>query len=192
MRGGANGTGSGWLTGLARLPIVLGALLLVTGVVVAVRAVTTGDDRAERPAAEGSRRAPPGTVEYELRGGGAGPVRVRLEVAATVEQRRQGLSGRPSLAPGTGMVFLFPQDTTGNFWMKDTLVPLSIAFVAADGRVVSVSEMTPCRQDPCRTYPPAGPYRYAVELPAGAFAGAGVGPGDQVVPLQPEALPTPA
>jgi len=191
MGGAATGTRAGWLTRLAVVPIALGALLLVAGTVVAVRAVVGDGDRAPRPAGEGSRRAPAATVRYELRGIGVAPVQMRLEVAATGEQRQRGLSRRPDLAPGTGMVFLFPRDTASAFWMKDTLVPLSIAFVAADGRVVWVAEMTACRRDPCRLYEPGGAYRYAVELPAGAFAGAGVGPGDRVVPLDPAALPQP-
>ena len=73
------------------------------------------------------------------------------------------------------MVF-YPSDVAEAYWMKNTLVPLSIAFVAADGRVVSVAEMTPCKADPCPSYPPAGPYRYAVELAAGSFGEAGIGP----------------
>jgi uncharacterized membrane protein (UPF0127 family) len=128
------------------------------------------------------------TVDYQLRGT-APPSVVRLEVAADPESRTRGLSGRGGVPPGTGMVFLYPQDTAGGFWMKDTLVPLSIAFVSASGRVVSVSEMVPCKADPCPVYYPAGPYRYAVELPAGAFAAAGVGPGSLVLPLQASLLP---
>ena len=89
------------------------------------------------------------------------------------------------------MVFLYPRDVAEAYWMKNTLVPLSIAFVAADGRVVSVAEMTPCTADPCPSYPPDGQYRYAVELPAGAFGAAGVGEGDRVVPEDPAALPEP-
>jgi uncharacterized membrane protein (UPF0127 family) len=89
------------------------------------------------------------------------------------------------------MVFLYPEDVAEAFWMKNTLVPLSIAFVAADGRVVSVAEMTPCEADPCPSYAPAGPYRYAVELAAGAFPAAGVGEGANVVPADPAALPKP-
>jgi uncharacterized protein len=100
--------------------------------------------------------------------------------------------GREGVPPGRGMVFLYPADVRESFWMKDTLVPLSIAFVAADGRVVSVAEMTPCRADPCPTYAPAGPYRYAVELTAGAFPAARVGAGDRVVPENPSSLPEPS
>jgi uncharacterized membrane protein (UPF0127 family) len=132
------------------------------------------------------------THPYRLEPAGGGrPATVRLEVAADPAARNRGLMGRPKVPQGTGMVFLYPRDVTEAFWMKDTLVPLSIAFVTADGRVVSVAEMTPCAADPCPTYPPAGPYRYAVELPGGAFPAAGVGKGARVVPVDPAALPEP-
>ena len=116
---------------------------------------------------------------------------VRLEVAADPATRARGLMGRRQVPEGTGMVFLYPTEVTESFWMKNTLVPLSIAYVAGDGVVVSVAEMTPCAADPCPSYAPAGPYRYAVELAAGAFAAAGVGPGASVVPVDPAALPEP-
>jgi uncharacterized protein len=132
------------------------------------------------------------TVEYRLEPGAGDPVTVRLEVAADPATRARGLMERERVPKGTGMVFLYPQDVSEAYWMKNTLVPLSIAFVAADGRVVSVAEMTPCRADPCPSYPPAGPYRYAVELAAGSFGEAGIGPGAKVVPVDPAALPEPA
>jgi uncharacterized protein len=113
-------------------------------------------------------------------------------VAADPATRARGLMERERVPPGTGMVFLYPADVAESFWMKNTLVPLSIAFVAADGRVVSVAEMTPCKADPCPSYAPAGPYRYAIELAAGSFGDAGVGPGARVVPVDPAALPEPA
>jgi len=131
------------------------------------------------------------TVAYRLEPAGGRPVTVRLEVAADPAARARGLMGRTQLPEGTGMVFLYPRDVAEAYWMKNTLVPLSIAFVAADGRVVSVAEMTPCTADPCPSYPPAGQYRYAVELPAGAFEAAGVGEGDKVVPTDPASLPQP-
>ena len=77
---------------------------------------------------------------------------MRLEVAADPAARARGLMGRRQVPEGTGMVFLYPADVAEAFWMKNTLVPLSIAFVAADGRVVSVAEMTPCKADPCPSY----------------------------------------
>ena len=139
------------------------------------------------PATTGGAGAP--TVAYRLEPAGGRPVTVRLEVAADPASRARGLMGRRKLPQGTGMVFLYPADVTEAYWMKNTLVPLSIAFVAADGRVVSVAEMTPCAADPCPSWAPAGPYRYAVELAAGAFAAAGVGQGAKVVPVDPAALP---
>jgi uncharacterized protein len=178
-----------------------GLLLVVAGVAVLawVLASTAGlvgrDDpvmadpsATTTPAASGAT----GAVTYRLEPVGGEEARtVRLEIAATPAARARGLMGRTEVPEGTGMVFLYPEDVAEAYWMKNTLVPLSIAFVAADGRVVSVSEMTPCRADPCPTYAPAGPYRYAVELAAGSFAAAGVGPGAKVVPEDPAALPEP-
>jgi uncharacterized protein len=132
------------------------------------------------------------TVAYRLQPADGPPRTVRLEVAADPAARTRGLMGRRQVPEGTGMVFLYPADVSESFWMKNTLVPLSIAFVAADGRVVSVAEMTPCEADPCPTYAPAGPYRYAVELAAGSFGAAGIGPGAKVVPVDPSTLPEPS
>jgi uncharacterized membrane protein (UPF0127 family) len=132
------------------------------------------------------------TVDYRLEPAGGPATTVRLEVAADPAARARGLMGRTEVPEGTGMVFLYRADVAEAFWMKNTIVPLSIAFVGADGRVVSVAEMTPCKADPCPTYAPAGPYRYAVELAAGAFAAAGIGPGAEVAPVDPAALPEPA
>jgi uncharacterized membrane protein (UPF0127 family) len=123
----------------------------------------------------------------------AGPrARVSLEVAADEAARERGLSNRGELPAGTGMAFLFPSETAVAFWMKDTLVPLQIAFVGGDGRVVGLFDMTPCHADPCPTYAPDRAYRYAVELPAGAFTAAGIREGDRVVPEDPAALPNPS
>ena len=110
---------------------------------------------------------------------GAPPLTV--EVASTPEQRAQGLMQRPAVAAGTGMLFVFPRPTTGGFWMKNTLVPLSIAYVDA-GRVVSIAEMAPCPVDTptCPSYPAAAAYTSAVEAPAGFFTAHRIGPGAQV------------
>ncbi|HEX2155895.1 MAG TPA: DUF192 domain-containing protein [Actinomycetes bacterium] len=177
-----------------------GLLLLVAGValvawVLASSAglVGTSDDpvMADPTATTTTPGEVAGTVEYRLEPAEGDPVTVRLEVAADPATRARGLMEREEVPPGTGMVFLYPRDVAEAYWMKNTLVPLSIAFVAADGRVVSVAEMTPCKADPCPSYAPAGPYRYAVELASGSFADAGVGPGSRVVPVDPAALPQP-
>jgi uncharacterized membrane protein (UPF0127 family) len=179
------------------LLVVAGVALLAWALASAAGLVGAGADdpaMADAPATAGPGGAAPGTartVAYRLEPAGGRPVTVRLEVAADPAARTTGLMGRTEVPEGTGMVFLYPGDVAEAYWMKNTLVPLSIAFVAADGRVVSVAEMTPCTADPCPSYPPDGRYRYAVELSAGAFEAAGVGEGDRVVPEDPAALPEP-
>ena len=87
------------------------------------------------------------------------------ELALTSGSRGRGLMGRRK-APKDGMLFVFHDDTTGSFWMKNTLVPLTIVFFDRQGRHVRRLSMTPCRRDPCRTYGPGRSYRFALELPA--------------------------
>lgn len=90
-------------------------------------------------------------------------------VADTPELRQRGLSGVEDLPREAGMLFLFPDDTSTGFWMKDTLIPLSIAFLAADGTVLEVLDMEPCEADPCPTYSPGVSYRAALEVNEGRF-----------------------
>lgn len=94
-----------------------------------------------------------------------------MAVADDASERAQGLMGVEDLGDVHGMLFVFPGDTTAGFWMKGTLLALDIAFFASDGSLVDLVEMTPCTADPCPTYLAAGPYRYALEVPAGGFAG---------------------
>jgi uncharacterized protein len=99
----------------------------------------------------------------------SGDVVVHLEVADTAAERERGLMGRRELAGDSGMAFVFPEDTTASFWMKDTLIPLSIAFYDDAGRIVRILDMQPCRQDPCPLYNPHVSYRGALEVNLGAF-----------------------
>jgi uncharacterized membrane protein (UPF0127 family) len=177
------------------LALLVAGVALVAWILASSAGLVGGNDDPTMAAPATSSAAPtdtPRTVDYRLEPGDGDPVTVRLEVAADPATRARGLMEREQVPEGTGMVFLYPADVAEAFWMKNTLVPLSIAFVAADGRVVSVAEMTPCKADPCPSYAPAGPYRYAVELAAGSFGAAGVGPGDKVVPVDPAVLPEPA
>ncbi len=82
---------------------------------------------------------------------------------------------RTSLPDDQGMIFIFAQDSLTPFWMKDTLIPLSVAFVGADGTVVDVQEMQALSED---NHYPAKPYRYAIEANAGWYAANGIAPGD--------------
>jgi uncharacterized membrane protein (UPF0127 family) len=173
--------------------VLVGVGVAVVAWVLAVNAGLVGGDQ---PAMDDTPRtlnlegapsttdgARPGTVAYRLEPAGGPATTVRLEVAADPASRARGLMGRTKVPEGDGDGLpVSGRREPRPFWMKNTLVPLSIAFVAADGRVVSVAEMTPCKADPCPTYAPAGPYRYAVELAAGSFGAAGVGPGAKVVP----------
>ena len=115
-----------------------------------------------------------------LRGAG-GTARVDARVASAPEQLRRGLMHVPELPDGTGMLFVFGEERTGGFWMKDTLVPLDIAFADADGTIRAVLTMTPCEADPCPTYDPEVPYTMALEVPAGWFERNGIWPGDRLV-----------
>ena len=99
--------------------------------------------------------------------------RVRVEVADTEDRMEVGLMCRPSLDPDAGMLFVFAAPTQESFWMKNTLIPLAIAFMDSDWHIVGILEM-PVAQDPAAgpfpTYGPEKPYRYALEVNAGFFA----------------------
>jgi uncharacterized membrane protein (UPF0127 family) len=105
-------------------------------------------------------------------------VTVPVEVADSASEREQGLMGRPELPDDAGMVFIFPADSTSAFWMKDTLIPLSIAFYDESGAIVRILDMEPCTRDPCVLYDPEASYRGALEVNRGAFERWGVREGD--------------
>jgi uncharacterized membrane protein (UPF0127 family) len=107
-------------------------------------------------------------------------VTVRVEIARTDAQRQQGLMGRKTLARNAGMVFLFGSSTRSRFWMKDTLIPLSVAFWNKQGRILRILDMTPCRADPCRVYDPGVAFAGALEVNQGAFKRWGVRPGARI------------
>jgi uncharacterized membrane protein (UPF0127 family) len=105
--------------------------------------------------------------------------RLAVRVADTDAERATGLMGVVSLPADQGMAFAFAAPTQARFWMKDTSIPLSIAFVDQRGRVVTIEEMEPCRADPCPTFSATSPYTLAVEANRGWFARAGVTVGDR-------------
>ena len=109
----------------------------------------------------------------------SGRATLRVEIADTDPARELGLMNRRKLAPDWGMAFEFAAPTHARFWMKDTLIPLSIAFVDETGRVVTIEDMEPCQADPCPTYTATSPYTIAVEANRGWFARAGVAIGDR-------------
>ncbi|TBH17469.1 DUF192 domain-containing protein [Thermus thermamylovorans] len=105
---------------------------------------------------------------------------LRVEVADTPERQARGLMFREALAEDEGMVFLFPAPTAGGFWMKNTLIPLSIAFFDREGMILRILDMEPCRADPCPVYHPGVIYQGALEVNQGWFARHGLTPGARV------------
>jgi uncharacterized membrane protein (UPF0127 family) len=104
-------------------------------------------------------------------------VPVSVEIASTDAQRQQGLMGRTTLAEDAGMLFVFDQEQQLSFWMKDTLIPLSIAFINGEGRIVDIQDMQPLDET---DHLSAEPAQYALEVNQDFFEGRGVMVGDMV------------
>jgi hypothetical protein len=104
---------------------------------------------------------------------GSAKLTIRAEIASTPDARQRGLMGRRSLDADAGMLFVFPTPVLAAFYMKDTLIPLDIAFIS-QGRVIEIRTMQPCRATPCPRTFPASMYEWALEVNAGTFARAGI------------------
>ena len=128
--------------------------------------------------AAGSTSLERGTATIAIRQGK--PVIVQVQIARTPAERQRGLMYRRSLPAKAGMVFAYPQDARGGFWMKNTLIPLDIAFYDARGKILRILTMTPCRTEPCRIYEPGVAYRAALEVNAGSFRRWKVRAGDRI------------
>ena len=102
---------------------------------------------------------------------------IRVEVAKTPEERAQGLMGRKHLADSEGMLFIFEEEDYHSFWMKNTLIPLSIAFIAKEGRIVSITDMKPLTLD---SHTPPKRVLYALEMNQGWFSANKIKVGDIV------------
>jgi uncharacterized membrane protein (UPF0127 family) len=105
------------------------------------------------------------------------------EVATTPDQRSVGLMHRFSLKPDHGMLFVFERTEPLGFWMKNTFIALSIAFIAEDGRIINIEDMKPQTE---HTHSSKGAARYALEMRKGWFAERGIGPGTMI-----KGLPSP-
>ena len=107
----------------------------------------------------------------------AGMHRIDAQVAATPDQRMTGLMHRKEMPQHEGMLFVFELPSQQCFWMKNTLLPLSIAFVADDGTIVNIDEMAPQTLD---SHCSAKPVRYVLEMNKGWFAKKGIKAGDRL------------
>lgn len=110
--------------------------------------------------------------------GASSSASVRVELATTARAREQGLMFRQSLADDRGMLFLFPDDQTGGFWMRNTYVPLTIAYLDAEGRVLEFAQGKPLDTT---VLTPSRPYRYVLEVNQGWFERRGLAAGARVV-----------
>jgi uncharacterized protein len=106
---------------------------------------------------------------------------LHVRVADSDGERARGLMGVDALPADEGMAFVWDEPVETTFWMKDTLIPLSIAFVGADDRIVTIAEMTPCRADPCPTYAAAAPFVLAIEANQGFYDDAGIVEGERAI-----------
>jgi hypothetical protein len=107
----------------------------------------------------------------------AGKVVLTAEIARTEAQRAQGYMFREEVKDGEGMLFIFERDQILSFWMKNTLVPLSIAYITHNGIIIEIYDMEPGDLNPVHS---SRSVRYALEVPQNWFTRAGIGPGDRV------------
>lgn len=103
--------------------------------------------------------------------------KLKAEIAADANTRTVGLMNRFSLKPDHGMLFVFAQSEPLAFWMKNTFVPLSIAYIDSKGVIVNIMDMKP--QDES-THPSAGPAMFALEMKQGWFKERGIVAGDKI------------
>ena len=107
----------------------------------------------------------------------AGMHLIRAEVAADPQSQMTGLMFRESLQPNHGMLFVYPQKAGHCFWMRNTLIALSIAFIDEDGSIVNIEDMAPKTET---SHCPKRPVRFALEMEQGWFARRGIAPGSQI------------
>ncbi|MBK1681019.1 DUF192 domain-containing protein [Rhodocyclus tenuis] len=111
----------------------------------------------------------------------AGFYRIEAEVAFNQPMRMQGLMQRQSMATNHGMLFVFPQRARHCMWMKNTLLPLSVAFLDDEGRVLNIEDMEPQTES---NHCAAQPARFALEMNRGWFAGRGISPGARIAGVE--------
>ncbi len=106
-----------------------------------------------------------------------GGINLTVEIADERDERQKGLMERESMPDDHGMLFVFPSDQEMSFWMKNTTIPLSIAYIASDGRILEIHDLTPLSEIAVRSSRSA---RYALEVNQGMFDTWGVSVGDLI------------
>ncbi|MEK6536819.1 MAG: DUF192 domain-containing protein, partial [Actinomycetota bacterium] len=158
-----------------RLPAALGLLVIaaLSLLVIAAIAGCGGDSSTATSGASEPR--------VIFHGSGGVDAILMVEVARTPREKATGLMNHRQLDLDRGMIFVWDQPVQGGFWMKDTYIPLSIAFIAANGTVIDIEDMQPLS---VQQHTPSGPYVYAVEANQGWFASHGLKKGDSAAFLE--------
>lgn len=112
--------------------------------------------------AEAQAQNPPGMPQIKV-----GSIPLRVEIVQTDEERMRGLMFREKLPEDQGMLFVFEAARIQTFWMRNTFIPLDIAFIDADGRIVDIQRMAPL--DETQSYHSPAPVPYVLEVNAGWF-----------------------
>ena len=144
--------------------------LVATFAVLLTLAGAAGCGGSEEPSVPGGQAS----VVFHTPGGDA---TLSVQVARTSAERTLGLMNRSSLEAGHGMIFVWDQPTSSTFWMKNTLIPLSVAFIDGDGTIIDIQQMQPQTTDP---HAPGQDYLYAVEANQGYYSEHGITPGSKV------------
>jgi uncharacterized protein len=137
---------------------------------------TTGTTAAGK---EETTSGPSGLRTLVIDASGGEKVDVRVEVADDLAEQAKGLMDRTTLGENRGMLFVYPQERELSFWMKNTLIPLSIAFIDSESRIIDIQNMKPLDDKPPH-YVSAEPAQYALEVNQGFFEERGVRVGDRV------------
>jgi uncharacterized protein len=140
---------------------------------------SSGPGASASPGAESTGTASgSGLRTVSIDSSGGGEVEVRVEIADDLPEQTRGLMERTALGEDRGMLFVYQDEEVRSFWMKNTLIPLSIAYIDSDGRIVDLQDMKPLDDDPPH-YVSAEPARYALEVNKGFFEEHGVKVGDR-------------
>ena len=128
---------------------------------------------------EETTSGPSGLRTLVIDASGEKEVEVRVEVADDIFEQARGLMDRTTLGVNRGMLFVYPEERELSFWMKNTLIPLSIAFIDSERRIIDIQDMEPLDDEP-PGYVSAEPAQYALEVNQGFFGERGVKVGDRV------------
>ncbi|MDR2864397.1 MAG: DUF192 domain-containing protein [Spirochaetaceae bacterium] len=128
------------------------------------------------PAEETAQKKLP-VKEFEITTQNGKKLTVKTELARSNEERQRGLMFRKQLADGEAMLFIFDQDKILSFWMKDTFIPLSIAYISKDGTIAEIHDMAAFDQSAVQS---SRSLRYALEVPQGWFSREGITTGDTI------------